>query len=552
MVARGLQLRSRRDLGLRMQVLVSGFAVMVLELVGSRLVAPVFGNSIFTWGSLIGVVLTALSIGYHYGGKLADRAPSPRKFSSLVFTSGLFVVLVPFITPFALGLSLSLGLSDQYGPLLASALILGPPTIVLGMTSPYAVKIAAQTLASLGNVAGNLYSLSTIGSIMGVFGAAFVLIPLWDVRSILFGQGLALMLVALIWLPKFPLMVAVATTLLLVTPFSFTAAQILMHSGSVVYEKETLYSHLDVVDAGRQRTLYLNGLAHSGMDLDNSTRLVFTYTRYFHLGFLIDSNISDVLFVGGGGFSGPKSFLAAYPNVRVDVVEIDPDVIQTAQRYFAVDPHPRLTIVNMDGRIYLMRSNKVYDLIILDAYAKTYVPFHLMTREFMELLSARLTPQGVVISNLIGSLVGDTSDLVRAEYRTVASVFPNVAVFTTSDLGPGVVQNLILAFTKSGGPPLVELLDELRVVNGVLASKEYTDHIYRGRIPVGDVPLLTDDYAPVESLLNPITGQPYVLEQQEGRLTPLVPFSAGSASFAFILLVLMGVAWFVYLSKGVE
>ncbi|MBI4258902.1 MAG: fused MFS/spermidine synthase [Thaumarchaeota archaeon] len=550
MVLSSVSILKRRNIGLRIQVFVSGFAVMVLELVGSRFIAPVFGNSIFTWGSIIGVVMTGLAAGYHYGGKLADRSPSPRKFSSLIFTAGMLVVLLPFLVPYILGLSITLGLGDQYGPLLSSALILGPQTFVLGMVSPYAVKIGVQTLTSLGNVAGNLYSLSTVGSIIGVFAAAFVLIPMWDVRSIIFALGISLMLTSLIWLAKLPITITAVVIILLATPLNIPASQIFSYSGEVVYEKETPYSHLSVIDSGDRRILYLNGLPHSGMNLEDPNRLVFTYTRYFHIGLLANPDTKNVLFVGGGGFSGPKNFLATYPDVNVDVVEVDPDVIDAAKQYFEVKPDPRLTISNMDGRLFLTLNNKPYDLIILDAYAKTYVPFHLMTREFMQLLHARLTPQGAVVSNLIGSLTGDTSDLVRAEYKTIASVFPIVDLFTTSDLGPGAVQNLILVFRKNGQPLAESINDSMTTDDAVSGSLTIDDirRLYPHPTPVEDVPLLTDNYAPVENLLNPVTGHPYELEQQVGRLAVSPPPTAGSYTLTFAILLLISTTWFMYLS----
>src|SRR5712692_4062000 len=193
---------SRSGLRLRMQIFTSGFAVMALELLGSRLVTPIFGSSIWTWGSLIGVVLSGLAAGYRFGGLMADRSPTPRKFSMIVFAGGILVLLVPFIAPYALSLSQYAGLGDEYGPLLGTALILLLPTLVLGMTSPYAIKLASQTLSSVGNVSGNLYSLSTVGSIAGTFGTVFILVPLLDVRVIILSLGLAVIGVSLFGLPR--------------------------------------------------------------------------------------------------------------------------------------------------------------------------------------------------------------------------------------------------------------------------------------------------------------------------------------------------------------
>ncbi len=538
--------------GLRIQVFVSGFVVIALELLGSRLITPVFGNSVSTWGSLIGVVLAGLAVGYHYGGKLADHSPTQGKFSAIVFSGGILVVLLPFVSPFALGIPLSLGLGDRYGPVLASVLILSPPTFALGMASPYAVRLKTESLVSLGRVTGNLYSLSTVGSILGAFSTTFVLMQLLDVRTIIFSMGVVLMLVSLIWLPRVSVAIVVVVALILFTSFTAGLSLISASSGSVVYEKDTSYSHLNVVDAGGQRTLFLDGQPQSSMYLDNPIRLVYPYTTYFDLGPLIDPGLKDVLFVGGGGFSGQKYFLATYPQIHVDVTEIDSAVIQTAREYFDVTPDSRLTIFNEDARLYLTETSKTYDLIVLDAYAKTYVPFHLLTKEFMNLVSSHLSANGVLITNLIGSLVGDTSDLVRAEYRTASTVFPNSAVFTTSKI-EGSVQNVVLVFAGSTIPPLNGLLKNssmtLNSNSGPLAS-DYKDYLYQGQIGFDDVPLLTDNYAPVESLLNPVTGKPYIIEQQVGRLTPVT--TNGNYLLSLVLLVGVAMAWFLLIMRKVR
>lgn len=527
---------------LRVQVFVSGFAIMALELLGSRLITPVFGNSTSTWGSLIGVVLAGLAGGYQYGGKLADRSPTRVRFSTILFTGAVFVILVPFIAPSALALSLSLGLGDRYGPVLATTLILGLPTFLLGMTSPFALRMGAQQLASLGNLSGNLYSISTVGSILGTFGTVFVLIPLWDVRSIIFGLGVILMLVAVIWLPRFSVIIAALFILLLATSATSTLTQVIARSGSVVYEKETPYSLLDVVDLDTRRTLYLNGLPQSAMDINDPTRLVYAYTAFFNFGFVINPDLKDVLFVGGGGFSGPKYFLSTHPGVQVDVAEIDPDVIETARKYFAVNPDPRLNVFNEDGRLYLSETGKTYDLIVLDAYAKSYVPFHLLTREFMQLVASHLSPNGVVISNLIGSLVGDTSNLVRAAYKTASDVFPNSIVFATQKFG-GFVQNVILVYDKAASPRLTALLN-----NRTASAGEYLDYLYRDSINTDDIPLLTDNYAPVETLLNPVTGRAYVIEQQVGRLLPATAVEGNYLITLSLLAVVSGV-WIIYVAR---
>ena len=538
--------RRRVVWSLRAQVFVAGAVVMALELVGSRILAPDFGNSIFVWGSLIGVVLTALSLGYSYGGKLADRILSHRTFSTIIFSAGLFTLFIPYLSPTVIDLALRLGLGNRYGPLLVTTLLLGLPTFLLGMVLPYAIKLATSSLSSLGKVAGNLYSLSTLGSIAGTFATVFILIPSMDVRTIISWLGIALLAVSLISLSWVPRILFVLVGLLVLSPLSGLLLETYVHYGNGVYEKETPYSHLDVVDSNGIRTLYLNGMPHSAMYLDGSSDLVFTYTRYFALGFGFNEDIREVLFVGGGGFSGPKKFLQDYPEVKVDVVEIDPEVINVAKRFFNVKDDPRLTIYNEDGRNYLSHTTKKYDLIILDAYSTTYVPFHLMTQEFFETIHGRLNEQGVIVSNLITSLAGDTSDLFWAEYKTVAQIFQSLYVFPTSDYGAGLIQNVILIASKNqqmlSKEALIEQIKKSQPANSP-EMLSFASHLWNGPIRVENIPILTDNFAPVEMLLNPITGKPYAIESEHQLGRPAKVVWSENSTIVVTTLVAITVIW---------
>src|ERR671917_1355357 len=331
---------SRFTKSLAVLVFVAGMASMSLEFAASRILIPVFGSSIYTWGSLIGVILTGLSIGYHVGGKLADKNPNFIKLCLAVFSAGLYIIFIPLIAPTITSAFIQFFVSDsQYASLFAVFTLLIVPTFLLGIVSPYAIKLATRRLAELGNVSGNLYSLSTIGSIVGTFLTVFILIPTFEINYIIFGLGVTLMVFSsLFGLARFPKVLTVFVVVVLLLSFPSislsSAGNVMVHTGTLVYEKETLYSHLDVIDYGNIRTLYLDGNIHSQMYKDKPEELVNTYTKYFHLGFVFNPNAKDVLFVGGGGFSGPKNFLSMYSDVRIDVVEIDPDVIGAARDYF--------------------------------------------------------------------------------------------------------------------------------------------------------------------------------------------------------------------------
>jgi spermidine synthase len=257
------------------------------------------------------------------------------------------------------------------------------------------------------------------------------------------------------------------------------------------------------------------------MDLKNPDRTVYPYTDYFHLGFLLNPNITRVLFIGGGGFTGPKAFLKDYPNVTVDVVEIDPEVIRVAEQYFFVDPNtPRLHIFNDDGRIFLQSTQRKYDLIVLDAYSKTYVPFHLMTNEFFKLLVNHLTTNGTVISNLIAATSGDNSKLLYAETNTMHLTFPNVYIFPVMGAGYENSQNVIIVATLQPNTLTENNFQQLADTTTSPRISSLEEDVNNYTPPsANNAPILTDNYAPVENLLNPITGEPLTAQDQTQAIT---------------------------------
>ena len=516
-----------RQLRLLVAVFVSGAVVMSLELLGSRLLAPVFGNSIFVWGSLIGVVLSALSAGYYLGGKLADLKPSFQILSTLIFAAGILVLTLPAIAPTVFALVISLNIVEEYSPLLAATLLLAPPSVLLGTVSPYAIRLVAESVESLGKASGNLYALSTLGSIVGTFVTVFILIPIFGVNKIIFGMGGLLLVVAFLGLSL--KLKAVVIMVLIMLPFAapymisrqLTVAAYTLALGDTVFETDTPYHHLVVADyydptsQSMIRVLIMDDNLHSAMDLQDPNRTVFSYTDYFNLGFLLNPKITRVLFIGGGGFTGPKQFLRDYPNVTVDVVEVDPEVVSVAEEYFGVNAsNPRLHIFTNDGRIFLQGTTKRYDLIVLDAYSRSYVPFHLMTLEFFKLVSSHLTSNGIVISNLISGVETDNDQLLSAEVNTMHAVFPDVYAFPVEGTAYIDPQNVEILATNST-QHLTEGEFEQLAASSKLKIPQMTDYVANYLIiPPNNSPILTDDYAPVENLISPINDQPLTIDQQ--------------------------------------
>ncbi|ELZ24857.1 spermidine synthase [Halosimplex carlsbadense 2-9-1] len=494
-------------------VFVSGVASMGLEILAGRMIAPQFGSSIYTWGTIIGVFLAALSYGYHRGGKqAAERATNGRMASVFLLTAAYVAVLV-FAGDLLLRSAAGFPLPSRVASLPAVTILFGPPTYLLGYISPYAAELS--TKEGVGEASGHVYMLGTVGSIVGAFATTYVLIPSLgiDAIALVFG-GLSILAALAVSRPVGRRRATVTGFVALVLVASAaTGAAGYSVQGEVVHETQTPYQELQVVDLGGTRTLYLGGQPHSAMDLDDPNRHVFEYTRYFHLPFLFADDpdeIDRVLFIGGGGFTGPKRFANDY-DVTVDVAEIDPDVIAAAEEYFGVSESERLNIYNQGGRQFLRETNRTYDLVVLDAYQKDKVPFELTTREFMTLASDRLDDDGILFANVISASSGPASEFYRAQYATVDRVFPQTYSFPTG--GAGIVQNIEMVATKSDARVTEAQLrtrNERRDI-GIDLSGPVADYADPPR--TDDVPVLRDDRAPVDSLLDSMVGYRYVVQE---------------------------------------
>ena len=543
---------------------------MALEMVASRVLAPQFGSSIFVWGSLISIFLTALSVGNYWGGLLADRSPRLSLLGVLVGVPGLIIWSLPFYAPAVTQWIADLDLGPRLGPLVASLILFAVPSIFLGTISPYAIRLEVQSVETVGNTAGRLYALSTAGSIVGTLAASFLLIPSIGVRNVLHGLGIALILLAVATMavppraggvdqrrgsgtgPKEGKMdppdrkdggkrkargkgsqerqlpsarkktalkapafgkdaarrpAAVVGALVVVIALAY-ASQWSAATEGILYEKDGLYHKIIVRDRGNIRHLHFDNTYQSAMNLDDPRDLVFLYTRYLHLAKLFAPEAKSALFLGLGGGSIQKSFHDEYPELILDVAELDPDVIQVAKRYFDVEEDRRLSIYAVDGRLFLKKTRREYDIAILDAFSYESIPFHLTTREFLTELSHRLTPRGVVAANIIGAVSGPRSRLFRSMIRTYQEVFPQVYVFPVGRFdgaGDALVRNIIVVATKSEerlfpeqlAARAAELLESGRMARDV---RPFLQSLLREEVPTADVVTLTDDYAPVDSL----------------------------------------------------
>lgn len=514
---------------LELIVFVCGASLMALEFIAARLLAPALGSSLFVWGAVISIVMVALSLGYWVGGQIADRFGSTRTLAPAIAGAGLFTVLVPALTDVVL--PLVSGLGARTGSLVASAIVFFVPALLLAMVSPLGVRLATGTrIDHVGRSAGQLYAISTAGSIAGTVATAFWLIPLMSLDGLAVGIGFTLFGAALLalTLPRryaeqdrsrvaegssLPRTVTIASIVLGATlgvaSLILPAAPMPGQSADerILLRTDTQYHRLIVTEDQTERHLRFDRSRQTAMYLDDPYETSFEYPQYLHLAMALKPDARSVLIVGLGGGSLVKRMWRDYPQVEIDAVEIDPQVIDVAYEYFELPRDKRITVVAEDGRRFLNASDKRYDIIVMDAYYADALPSHLTTEEFFREANTRLTPGGVLAYNVIGAVDGTQSRLFRSMYRTAGEVWSNRWVFPIGLANDGMLQanrNIIVLATNGRADS-----DELKTrianrVGGTVTIKgfdRFGEDLYSDPIPASDVPILTDDHAPTDSLI---------------------------------------------------
>lgn len=478
---------------------LSGAILMALEILGSRLLAPDFGSSIFVWGSLIGVFLAALSLGYYLGGKLVDRRPHAGLLALLLFLAGLAVLAIPYYSRAVNDWIIMRDWDDRLGSLVACLIYFFPPGVLMGTTSPFVIRLTASSVAQVGQTAGAVYAISTIGSLVGTFGSAFFLLSyLGAAATIKLLGGLLLATAALTATVRKPAAALLAVLALGLLPQPARAEE------KILLQRDSPYHQLFVSEDEEYRYLRADNIWHTQMLLKDPHGRGLPYSDYIDIAFLYQPNLRKVLVIGLGGGTIPKRFVRDYPNVIVDAVEIDPDVVKIAAKYFDVKPGPRLKIHTQDGRRFLRKSKEKYDLIVLDAYYADTVPFFLTTKEFFQIVRAHLTPGGVFVNNTIGTVSGPKSKFFRSVYRTMKQVMPQCHAFRVIESGVDE-QNIEIFAINSPEFIKIETLRQRAAQNKLIKDDRLTKRLanYLGQnLPTKDVPLLTDDYAPVDALLH--------------------------------------------------
>ena len=472
-------------------VFVAGAAVLAVELLGTRVLGPFYGVSLFLWSALITVTLLALSIGYAIGGRLADRGPTLARLCWLLLLAGAWLLLLPVLRAPVLRVTEPFGL--RWAVLVAAFLLFAPPLTLLGMVSPYAIRLRASNLAEVGRTAGNLYALSTIGSVLAALLTGFFLIPFVGVARLTSLVGIVLVVVAVVGLIAERRRGAAAVSALVLVPAALFGLAATSGAADPAHGllsvEQSAYAELRVVELDETRYMLIDGGTHTIVDA-HTLESQFPYVHVVDLLNHVMGGPGQLLLVGLGGGSVAKLF--SRQGWSVDAVEIDPVVTRIARRDFGLQP-AEARVFDDDGRRYLSVTSKVYDAIVLDAFGSSSIPFHLVTRESFALAASRLAPDGVLALNV--ESVGWDDPLVAALAATLEQEFAHVVALPIAE-PPDTLGNVVLFASRRE----LGLVREIPPTPDRFSTIYAQNHAWDNRfVPRTDgVPVLTDDLNPVD------------------------------------------------------
>ncbi len=480
-------------------VVTPGAVLMALEIVSSRILAPHFGSSVYVWGSIIGVFLAAMSIGYLWGGRLADRRPNLATLGRLILGAALAQTVVLLAGSRVVAWIGGLTHGSPTGTLIATAVLFGPVTICLAAVSPYAVRLATRDLDLLGGTAGHLYALSTGGSLVGTLGATFVMIPRLDLESIL---RLLLAITAVTGIvalvsdvrqERLTLLLAVSLLLLALVPGTVTQEAGL----ELLADRMTPYQTLRVTESDGVRFLHSDGIVHAAVIVESREPWL-VYPRLQSAALLLNPDLSSFLGLGMGGGSAGSYLKRRLPDLHIDYVDIDPAVPELARELMFFEEGDHSVVHIDDGRRFLTSQPATrWDYIYVDTYIGHSIPFHLSTVEFFSEIKAHLNPGGVLGINLISNL---ENPFAQGVLRSVHVVFKKLYLFSVP------AGNYLLLATNLEEPPgQQQLLATARRLDPQYTfepSLEKVAGLLRDvDLDLVDAPLLTDKFAPVNHLV---------------------------------------------------
>jgi len=473
-------------------VFISGASVLAVEILGTRILGPFYGVSLFLWSALITVTLVALSAGYALGGRWADRGARLSRLCYLLAGAGLWLLLIPWLKHPVLAIAEPLGL--RFAVLLAAFILFVPPLTLLGMISPYAIRLRAQSLNEVGRTAGDLYAVSTIGSVIAALLTGFFLIPNVGVNRLVLLIGALLILTAAAGLAAERKLKGAAMATLLLALGAIVASWLVVKDAaetgeSVAAVKQSPYGEIRVVDADFGRHMLIDGGIHTIVD-SQSFEPLFPYVHVLDITRHFFEKPGKMLLIGVGGGSVIKRF--ARKDWAIDAVEIDPVVTETAYQYFGLDS-AAARVFHTDGRQFLIAHPETYDLVVMDAFGSSSIPFHLVTREVFGLIASRMNPGAVLAINV--EALGWRDLIVRSLAATLKQHFSEVLALPLAE-PPDRLGNLILLAANRK----LELLWDLPPTLDRFSEDYHRNHAWDNRFApdIRSAPVLSDDLNPVD------------------------------------------------------
>ncbi len=481
---------------LEITVFLSGALTMMLELIAARILSPYVGSSNLIWTTIIGIMLTSMSIGYWFGGKVADKNKDNdiNILSNYLLISAIATSCIPILEVKFIDVLSQLSDNLVLVAIICATVTFGIPSFLLATVSPIAVKIKNNSIDNVGTTSGKISSLSTIGSIFGTFFAGFVLIPNLGVRNIILGCTLLLWILSAYLFNKkdkkyYALMIL---ELIVIVGLNILGGYFFSSSHpEIISDVDSEYSRIWVkeinVGENQYKTLQVDTGLESYMNQETG-EMGAKYLYYYDLFEYYNKDAKDALMIGGAAYTYPMHYLKKYEDKKIDVVEIDDKMTKIAEEEFGLNKsNPNLGLITQDGRSYLNYNKKKYDTIFIDAFKGLNAPFELTTYEAMQEAYNALNDNGIVITNILSSIEGDDSDFIKYEYSTYRAIFDDVRIFQVNpDRQNDEEQNLILVGIKGN---LAINKDKEEEYNQLLR--------YEIKDFSSDKPIVTDDFAPI-------------------------------------------------------
>lgn len=482
---------------------VGSGCLLVLEIVAGRLLAPTLGVSLYTWTSVIGVVLAGVSLGNYLGGRVADRWPS-RSALALVYVAGsLASVAVLGLVRYVDSLQLPSGAPAILQVVWLTTVLFFVPSTCMAAATPLLTRLSLHSVAEGGRVVGKIQAAAALGSIAGTFLTGFFLISAFGTRRIVAGVAVTLLVLAVLSRPPWlrGRLVELGSLLVVIGALGWTShGRCLRESNYYCIRIVDVIGPDKVARVPRQarafRGLYLDRLLHGAVDLDDPTVLFYSYERLYARAIQAQhprGTRVSAFFVGGGPYTFPR-WLETFYRGRIVVAEIDPEVTRVVRSYLGLDRGSRIETQNADARRVLrtMPPGEEFELILGDAFDDFEVPYHLATRQFNDLVASHLEPNGLYLANVIDSV---HFDFLRSELRTLRLTFPYVGLLAPPGAWPpktGVRANYVIVAAKRVPQPALPVVP-------ARAVDAFVEH--------GHAVVLTDDHAPVDQLLAPVFNQ---------------------------------------------